>query len=121
MNDNTFRVYSLVSAVGLILGESWFVFTTDKFAPLWLDDYAAAALMLAAVALWWRRYGPALVLASWMFILGNLYAMLFTRLEPVNPPDRPWKLLAVLVVWALLSSLVALRQVLKRSAEPTPR
>ena len=72
--------------------------------------------MLAAVALWRRPWGPALGLAAWTFVLGNLYAMLFTRLEPVNPPGRPWKLLAVLVVWALLSSLAALRQVRRRSA-----
>ncbi len=69
--------------------------------------------MLTAAALWRRPYGPALLLASWVFVLGNLYAMLFTRLEPLNPAGRPWKLLAVLVVWAAVSSLVALRHTIR--------
>ncbi|MCO4762557.1 MAG: hypothetical protein KC502_13685 [Myxococcales bacterium] len=112
MKTEIFRMYSAVSGIGLILGESWFVFTTDKFAPLWLDDYAAAGSLLAASLLWRRAYGPALLLASWAFIVGNLYAMLFTRLEPANPAGRPWMLLAALVVWAGLSTGVALRDVL---------
>ena len=115
MNATVFRWYSLASALGMALGETWFVVTTDKYPPLWLDDYFAATAMLISVALWQRTYGPALVLASWTFVLGNLYAMLFTRLEPVNPPDRPWMLLAVLVVWALLSSIAAVLVMLKRS------
>ena len=127
MSATAFRWYSLASAVGLAAGETWFVVTTDKYAPLWLDDYLAATFMLISVALWRRPYGPALVLASWMFVLGNLYAMLFTRLEPVNPPDRPWMLLSVLVIWALISSIAAVLIVVKRSrnqaienATPTP-
>jgi len=110
-----FRWYSLASALGMVLGETWFVVTTDKYAPLWLDDYFAAVAMLISVVLWQRSYGPALVLASWTFVLGNLYAMLFTRLEPVNPPDRPWILLSVLVVWALISSIAAAVVMVKRS------
>ena len=80
-----------------------------------LDDFFAATFMLISVVLWRRTYGPALALASWTFVLGNLYAMLFTRLEPVNPPDRPWMLLSVLVIWALISSITAVFIVIKRS------
>jgi len=110
-----FYRYSFVSALALATGETWFVITTDKYAPLWLDDYFAATVMLISVALWRRSYGPALVLASWTFILGNLYAMLFTRLEPANPPDRPWMLVSILVIWALISSIAALVLMIKRS------
>lgn len=115
MSATFFRWYSLASALGMALGETWFVVTTDKYAPLWLDDYCAAIAMLVSVALWRRTYGAALVLASWTFVLGNLYAMLFTRLEPANPADRPWLLLSVLVIWALLSSISALLVMIKRS------
>lgn len=108
-----FRIYSLVSAVGLFLGESWFVLTTHKFPPLWLDDYFASMVMLIAVYYSNRQFGPALLLASWTLVLGNMYAMLFTRLEPINPPERPWMLLAVLTVWAFLSSVTALTNVVK--------
>lgn len=115
MNSWTrFRVYSLLSAIGLFLGESWFVFTTDKYPPLWLDDYFASAAMLIAVYYANRHFGPALLLASWTLVLGNLYAMLFTRLEPLNPPDRPWILLAILTAWAFFSSVAALINVLKK-------
>ena len=115
MSATAFRWYSLASALGMAAGETWFVVTTDKYAPLWLDDYFAVIAMLISVYLWRHAYGPALLLASWTFVLGNLYAMLFTRLEPVNPPDRPWILLSVLVIWALISSVAALLSMIKRS------
>lgn len=113
-----FRLYCLLSAIGLIIGESWFVFMTDKFVPLWIDDYFIAGIMLVAVYYWSRNFGPALAFASWTFIFGNLYAMLFTRLEPINPEGRPWLLLAILVVWALISACLAFLQVVKASEQP---
>ena len=118
MNASKFRTYSIISALALALGETWFVLTTDKYPPLWLDDYFAAAALLAAAYWFGKTYGPALLLASWTFVLGNLYAMLFTRLEPVNPPDRPWALLAVLVLWALASCVVALVLVVREDQGP---
>lgn len=106
-----FRYYSLISALCLILGESYFVVTTNKYAPLYFDDYLiASCLLLVTTRLHKSPAYPALLLGCWGFIFGNLYAMLFTRLEPLNTPGRPWKLLAVLVIWSGLSTFIALRQ-----------
>jgi hypothetical protein len=112
---NAFKLYCFISAACLALGETWFVVMTDKYPPLWLDDYLAAAAMLVSASLWQRSYGPALTFACWAFVFGNLYAMLFTRLEPINPPDRPWALLAILTLWAAISTGLALVHVIKRS------
>lgn len=110
-----FKFYCIVSALLIIAGETWFVVTTDKYPPLWLDDYFIAGALLLSSRYWSKAYGPALALACWAFIAGNLYAMLFGRLEPINPPDRPWLLLAILVVWATVSSVIALYHVIQRS------
>jgi hypothetical protein len=109
-----FRLYSFISAIGIILGESYFIFTTNKFLPLWLDDYFIAMCMLFALYIKDAVASRALVFASWTFIFGNLYAMLFSRLEPINPEGRPWMLLAILVVWAFISSGVAFLHVIKK-------
>ncbi|MBQ0760120.1 MAG: hypothetical protein KBT72_10735 [Zhongshania sp.] len=111
---DSFYRYSFIAAIGMLFGETYFVIATDKFAPLFLDDYFIAACMLW-VTLGLRNHSKsdALLLACWVFVFANLYAMLFTRLEPLNPPDRPWRLLAILVIWSGASSLWGLRRLLR--------
>ena len=114
---DSFYRYSLLAALGIVLGESYFVLTTDKFPPLYLDDYFIALCMCwVTTGLRHHPRADALLLACWVFVFGNFYAMLFTRLEPINPPDRPWMLLAILAAWSGLSSLWALRRLLRQSA-----
>lgn len=116
MTNRAMRMYCLLSGVGIIIGETAFVVNNDKFPPLWIDDYVIAASMLAAVRLWDHPLRPAWVLANYAFLTGNIYAMLFARFEPVNPPDRPWKVLAAVLVWGAVSTALAAVHAARRAS-----
>lgn len=80
----TLARFSVAFAVFLIIGETWVLATTDKYWPLSVDDYCVcAALLFAAYKVKEPSHAPA-YLAIWMFSFGNIYAMLFTRLDPVT-------------------------------------
>jgi len=108
------RHYSLVFALVLAVGETLIVINTDKYWPLSLDDYLAAALL----TLGWL-WAPAvkgwlLLLPTWAYVVGNLYAMLFTRLDPVSGSGERIMLLVVALSAAALGATLAalaLRQV----------
>ncbi len=82
--SNVMRNYALLFAFVLAVGETLVIIKTNKYWPLSLDDYIAIAV-LAGLA-WNSQKSPkllAMIPAVWAFVVGNLYAMLFTRLDPV--------------------------------------
>lgn len=88
-------LYTTVCAAVLALGETLVVIMRGKYWPLSLDDYAAAAALLAVS---WARPHPLrlpLLAAVWAFATGNLYAMLFTRLDPATGTGERVALLAI--------------------------
>ncbi len=77
-------IYSWLFIVLMGVGETLVLLTTDKYWPLSLDDYLGmAALAYATVFV----KVPARYL--WMIVCyaamaGNIYAMLFNRLDPIH-------------------------------------
>jgi len=77
------RISTIVLSLLLIIGETLVLLNTDKFWPLSLDDYfAAIVLIVISMLSKENKYLPYLI-AGWAFVLGNMYAMLFNRLDPV--------------------------------------
>ncbi len=76
--------YAAFVAVLLIVGETWVVLSTSKYWPLSIDDYiACSGLIICAIAIKNAQHLPWLM-GIWMFMFGNIYAMLFSRLDPVS-------------------------------------
>lgn len=96
------RTYAVIVALLLIIGETWVVLTTNKYWPLSLDDYiACGALLVAAYAIKTARQAP-WFMAIWMFMFGNIYAMLFNRLDPISGTgERIEALTGLLVIIAV--------------------
>ena len=93
------RIYAVAVAIILIIGETWVVLTTNKYWPLSLDDYiACGALLVAAYSIKRIQQAPWLM-AIWMFMFGNIYAMLFNRLDPISGTGERVTLLIGLLVF----------------------
>ncbi len=58
------------------------VIKTNKYWPLSLDDYAVCGLLIYAALTMDQHLSLLIMIAAWCFMLGNLYAMLFTRMDP---------------------------------------
>lgn len=76
-------IHSWVFIVLMGIAETWVLVTTDKYWPLSLDDYAGiAVLIFASICIpIERRYLWLTVVYA--VLAGNIYAMLFTRLDPI--------------------------------------
>jgi hypothetical protein len=106
--DRFHRYYNLAFVALLGIGETWVLATTDKYWPLSLDDYAGLAVLLWCTLLLQgaRRYlGCALAYAV---MFGNLYAMLFTRLDPMHGSGERIGALIVLLVFVATGGLMSL-------------
>ena len=77
--------YALAFAGALAIGETLVILKAGKYWPLSFDDYLAVSA-LAGLALASRKSPQflAMIPAVWAFVAGNLYAMLFTRLDPIH-------------------------------------
>jgi hypothetical protein len=84
MNSKQFLRYgSIFLSILLIIGETLVLLKTNKYWPLSVDDYVAATcIIISAYLAKENKYLPYLI-AAWAFVLGNMYAMLFNRLDPV--------------------------------------
>ncbi|WP_281648849.1 hypothetical protein [Parendozoicomonas sp. Alg238-R29] len=102
--------YALVFAAVLAVGETLVIFKTNKYWPLSLDDYLAV-LTLAGLALASKKSPRFLALTPsvWAFVAGNLYAMLFTRLDPVHGSGERIGLLVVALSAAVAGFIGAVR------------
>lgn len=81
MLDFLFVLALLVSVI-LAIGETLILVKTDKYWPLSLDDYLACALLTYSALTLEQTSSQFLMLATWSMMAGNLYAMLFTRMDP---------------------------------------
>ncbi|MGI9283389.1 MAG: hypothetical protein ACR2PX_27675 [Endozoicomonas sp.] len=107
------RGFALLFAVALIIGETLVVLKTNKYWPLSLDDYLASVALIGMALLGHRMKAQFLLPVVWAFICGNLYAMLFTRLDPVTGSGERIGLLVVALsaaVAGLVSSVIAVRK-----------
>ncbi len=74
--------FALFVALILAIGETVVLVKTDKFWPLSVDDYVACALLTYSALTLEQVTSQYLMLATWSLMTGNLYAMLFTRMDP---------------------------------------
>ncbi len=76
-------IHSYVFIVLMSIAETWVLLSTDKYWPLSLDDYAGIAVLLYATVCIpiERRY--LWLMVTYALLAGNIYAMLFTRLDPI--------------------------------------
>lgn len=93
--------FALVVAVVLTIGETLVLVKTDKYWPLSLDDYAVCGLLAFSAFNLSEVYGLVLMLLAWAFMAGNLYAMLFTRMDPNGGTRERLGALAVLLLCAI--------------------
>ncbi len=109
--------FTVLFAFALLIGESVVLVLTDKFWPLSVDDYVAvvALLVSARLARDPRRLG--FLMASWAYVLGNLYSMLFNRLDPVSGTGQRVPLLAALVLIALVCFVASARLFVDQARE----
>ncbi|CAM3704336.1 hypothetical protein [Parendozoicomonas haliclonae] len=113
----TMYYYTLFCALILAIGETLVVINTEKYWPLSLDDYlAVAALAILAQAAKAKPKWLAMLPAVWTFIIGNLYAMLFTRLDPVTGSGERIGLLIVAIAAAAVGLIGAIQTWRKQSA-----
>ena len=83
---------------------------TGKYWPLAADDYVAATILLFLSARPPRSYTVPLLLGSYLFMFGNIYAMLFNRLDPVHGSGERIGLLLVLLAAIAVGTISALLQ-----------
>jgi len=94
--------FALAIAIFLTIGETLVLVKTDKYWPLSVDDYLVCAA-LAYSALTLDAFASQLImLISWAFMAGNLYAMLFTRMDPNGGTRERLQALAILLGAALV-------------------
>ena len=102
--------FSLFFAIALLIGETYILAFTQKYWPLSADDYIAViALLMSAKAAQDPRW-LGFLMACWSYIFGNLYSMLFNRLDPVSGTGQRIPLLAMLVVIALVALVLTARE-----------
>lgn len=80
--------YSGVVASIFLLGEILVALKTQKYWPLSADDYVVCSLLIIAGFNLEQTFAILLLVFSWAFLFGNLYAMLFYRLSPEGKKER---------------------------------
>lgn len=102
------RIGTIILSLFLIIGETVVLLKTDKFWPLSLDDYfIAIVLIIVAYCSNNNKFIPYLT-AGWAFVLGNMYAMLFTRLDPIHGSGERVGLLILVNIIALLFLILSI-------------
>ncbi len=106
---DTLGYYTLAVATLLIIGETLVVIKTNKYWPLSLDDYAVCGLLLYGAFTMDQNLSLLIMIGAWCFMLGNLYAMLFTRMDPNGGSRERLGALTLMLVLGLIG-LVATTQ-----------
>lgn len=97
--------YALLVAAVLIIGETLVVIRTNKYWPLSLDDYLACGLLIYSSLTLEQLLSQLLMLLTWGFMAGNLYAMLFTRMDPDGGSRERLAALAIMMCLSLLGAV----------------
>ncbi len=94
-------VFALLIAVVLTIGETLVLVRTDKYWPLSMDDYAVCLALAVSAFQLDQLWGQLMMLVAWVFMAGNLYAMLFTRMDPNGGTRERLGALTVLMFCAI--------------------
>jgi len=100
------RIYTIVFCVLLFLSETAVLLNTEKFWPLSADDYVAIALLLWSLRLLDRLHGQLLQLATWGYLSGKFYNLLFVRLDLAEDASAAVLALAFLFAEAVLGLIL---------------
>lgn len=106
----TLNIFSWVFIVLMSLGETWVLLNTEKYWPLSLDDYLgiAALIVLTLKVSAPKRY--LYMAVTYAAMAGNIYAMLFNRLDPIHGSGERIVPLIVILIYlsiGLVLSLIA--------------
>lgn len=107
------RVWAVLFAIALAVGEALVALRVGKYWPLSLDDYAAVVGLLVGVWLSVKGRGHTVLVATWAYAVGNCWAVLFMRMDPDGGSGERLGLMTVLLVAAavgLVSSAIAARR-----------
>ncbi|GAA5314882.1 MAG: hypothetical protein AseanaTS_00860 [Candidatus Pelagadaptatus aseana] len=99
-------IYALCVATLLTFGETLVVIRTRKYWPLSLDDYLACALLAYCALTFEQPASQLLMLIAWAFMSGNLYAMLFTRMDPNGGSRERLPALSIMLLLSLIGILI---------------
>ncbi len=102
-------VYSAICALALLVGETLVVIKTNKYWPLSLDDYIAVAALALSIYVYQKSQQALGLIVVYAYVVGNLYAMLFTRLDPVHGSGERIGLLVVALSVAAVGFVLSLK------------
>jgi hypothetical protein len=102
------QYFAFIVALILTIGETVIVVRTTKYWPLSMDDYVACALLIYSACTLEQSLSQLLMLMTWAFMIGNLYAMLFTRLEPQGGSRERLGALTVMLLLSLVGAISTL-------------
>jgi len=108
--------YTLAVAILLIIGETLIVIKTDKYWPLSLDDYAVCGILLYGAFNMEQNHSLLLMIGAWCFMLGNLYAMLFTRMDPNGGSRERLGALVLLLGFGLLGLIASTQRLISSTS-----
>lgn len=106
-------LYSAICALALFVGETWVVINTNKYWPLSVDDYLAVCVLAFAINLYHKSQNPLGLLIVYAYVIGNLYAMLFTRLDPMHGSGERISLLVLALSVSAVGFILSLMAQLK--------
>lgn len=81
---------------------------TNKYWPLSVDDYLACALLVYSACTLEQTLSQLLMLVAWSFMSGNLYAMLFTRMDPQGGSRERLGALTLMLLLSLVGAVSTL-------------
>lgn len=99
--------YSLVFAITLACGEVLVTLKVNKYWPLTLDDFIGVAALLTAIVINLKHSATGYYLAAWAYIAGNIYAVLFMRLDPISGSGERIVLVSIVLGFAVLGCVLA--------------
>ena len=115
-------LYSMICALALLVGETLVVIKTNKYWPLSLDDYMAVMALSVSIYIYHKIQNVLGLVIVYAYVVGNLYAMLFTRLDPIHGSGERISLLAVALGVAVIGFAFSLKSQLSRdeSSQSSP-
>jgi hypothetical protein len=102
-------LYSAICALMLFVGETVVVLKTNKYWPLSLDDYIAVAALIFSIYVYQKTQQALGLIVVYAYVVGNLYAMLFTRLDPIHGSGERIELLIAALSIAAIGFFLSLR------------
>lgn len=92
----TLTLYNWVFIIFMSIGETVVLVTTDKYWPLSLDDYVGIATLAYCTVFINTPARYIWMIVCYAAMAGNIYAMLFNRLDPIHGSGE--RILALIVV-----------------------